>query len=225
MTDTLDQQNSLLYHSKWRRGKNNTLHHYIKKLRWKVKKSNHEFYLPDYFGPMIGSKKNVVIAEIGSGMFCTIGSLWKSAKVKVYPSDILADEFNQVFKDNGIVPFMPIEKQDMEALSYPDSYFDIVHSCNALDHTADPIKAIKEFYRVTKKGGFIYLRHFVNVGEHERYHGLHMWNLSLAGKDDCEIWNHEYRFSLKKLFPGFKTVLKRELGNEPDMVVSVLHKI
>lgn len=213
-----------LIKSRWRRGKNNTLRHYTKKLPWKVRRFNHELYLPDYFGQMIGDKKEVIIAEIGSGMFCTIGSLWKTAKVKVYPSDILANEFNQILKDNHITPLIPIVKQDMENLTYPDKFFDIVHCTNALDHTPDPIKAIKEMYRVVKPGGYIYLRHFINVGEHEKYAGLHMWNIDMQGKD-CTIWNRQERFLLSDYFKGFSTVKKRELDYEPDdMVVSILHK-
>jgi ubiquinone/menaquinone biosynthesis C-methylase UbiE len=211
--------------AKWERGKNNTLRHYTKKLPWKVKKHNHESYLPDYFGPMIGNKKEVTIAEIGSGMFCTIGSAWKTSKVKVFPSDILADEFNQILKDNGITPFITIAKENMESLSYPDNFFDITHSCNALDHTADPIKAIREMYRVTKPGGYIYLRHFVNVGEHEGYSGLHMWNIDINDKGDCVIWNPDKKFLLSDFYSGFKSVKKKELDYETeDMVVSILHK-
>src|SRR3989337_266717 len=135
--------------AKWERGKNNTLRFYRAKLPWKAKAFNTELlYLPDYFDKMIGDKKEVTIAEIGAGMFCTIGSLWKTAKVNVYPSDALAEEYSQILKESGVTPFMPVTKQDMENLTYLDSFFDIVHCVNALDHTTDPIKAIKEMYRV-----------------------------------------------------------------------------
>lgn len=212
--------------SRWRRGKNNTLRHYTKKLPWKVREHNRELYLPDYFGPLIGDKKEVTIAEVGSGMFCTIGSLSKTAKVKIYASDILALEFNQILKENNITPLIPVVVEDMEGLTYQDSFFDIVHCVNALDHTFDPIKAIKEMYRVAKPGGYIYLRHFVNVGEHERYAGLHMWNIDINGDHDCVIWSKNERHLLSDYFKGFTTVKKRELDYEhDDMVVSILHKI
>lgn len=211
--------------SKWEKGKNNTLHFYRKKLPWKNKEFNREFSLPDYFRPLIGDKKEVTIAEIGSGMFCTIGSKWQGTKVKVYPSDALADEFNQILKENKIIPLIPVEKQNMENLTYPDNFFDIVHCCNALDHTANPLKAIKEMYRVCKPEGYIYLRHFPLVGESEKYAGLHMWNIEKSNKDDCKIWNKSEQFLLSDLFPGFNTVCKRELDYEADnMVVSILHK-
>lgn len=214
-----------LLKARWEKGKNNTLHFYRKKLPWKAKQFNRELYLLDYFAPLIGDKKEVAIAELGSGMFCSIGSLWKTAKVNIYPSDALADEFNQILKEAGIEPLIPVVKEDMENLTYPDNFFDIVHCVNALDHTTNPLKAIKEMYRVVKPGGYIYLRHFVNVGENERYAGLHMWNIDLTDDNDCLIWNPGTRFLLSDHFRGFKSVKKRELDYETeDMVVSILHK-
>lgn len=214
-----------LNESKWRRGKNNTLRHYIKKLPWKVRRHNCESYLPNYFDAMIGDKNEITIAELGSGMFCTIGSMSKTAKIKIYASDILAPEFNQILKEHNITPIIPVVMEDMENLTYPDNFFDIAHCCNALDHTLDPIKAIKEMYRIVKPGGYIYLRHFVNVGEHEKYWGLHAWNIDMQGKD-CAIWNKQEKFLLSEYFEGFTTVKKRELEIEnDDMVVSILHKV
>lgn len=210
----------------WEKGKNNTLHFYRKKLPWKVKAFNSGlFELPAYFAPMIGDKTEVKIAEIGAGMFCTIGSLWKSAKVIVYPSDALANEFNQILKEAGVIPLIPVERQDMENLTYSDGFFDIVHCCNALDHTTNPLKAIAEMYRVLKTGGYIYLSHFPNVGEHEGYQGLHMWNIDINGGNDCIIWNKSDRFTLSDHFQGFNTVKKKELSYGPDdMIISILQK-
>ncbi len=209
--------------ARWEKGKNNTLRHYTRKLAWKARDFNRELYLPDYFGPMIGAKKEVTIAELGSGMFCTIGSLWKTAKVKVYPSDALANHYGQILKGGGVTPLIPVEKQDMERLSYGDNFFDIVHCVNALDHTTDPVKALKEMYRVLKPGGFIYLRHFPNVGEHEKYAGLHIWNIDLDVDNTCIIWNKEHRFPLSEIISGFVNSIQEELGSK--VIVSILRKI
>jgi SAM-dependent methyltransferase len=215
-----------LYRTKWEKGKKSTLRFYKAKLPWKNKAFNRElFYLPDYFAQMIGDKKEVSIADLGAAMFCTIGSLWKTARVKVYPSDVLADDFNQILKEQKIKPLIPVMKEDMEKLSYPDNFFDIVHCVNALDHTVNPIKALQEMYRVCKPNGYIYLRHFVNVGEHEKYYGLHLWNIDISDGGDALIWNQENRFLLSDLFKGFKSLKERELDyKKEDMVVSILHK-
>ena len=215
--------NNDLLKARWEKGKNNTLRFYRAKLPWKAKAFNTKlFSLPDYFDKMIGDKKEVNIAEIGSGMFCSIGSLWKTAKVNMYPSDALAHEFNQMLKENNITPLVYIEKQDMEKLTYPDNFFDIVHCANALDHCASPLEAIKEMYRVVKHGGYIYLCHFTDVGEHERYSGLHMWNLNMDENNNFIIWNKEKRIQINNFVPGFINSVNNNLGI--GQIISILQK-
>jgi len=211
----------------WEKGKKITLLHYRRKLYWKNKTHNHpDIYLPDYFGEMIGDKKEVKIAELGSGMFCTIGSLWKTAKVEIYASDMLAASFEEILKEFNIKSFIPVTYEDMENLSYPDNFFDIAHCRNALDHSLNPVREIMEMYRVVKPGGYIYLRHFVNAGESLGYSGLHFWNINLDENGNFIIWNKEKYFNINNYLPGFKSVKKTELDNEnDDMVVSKLQKI
>jgi len=193
---------------------------------YKAKQFNKIFPLPWYFAPMIGDKKEIYLADIGSGLFSTTGSTWPTATIHIFPSDMLADEFSEMLKTKNITPLIPVKKENMEELSYPDAYFDIVHCANALDHTTNPLKAIKEMYRVCKPGGWIYLRHYSHVGEHQAYCGLHQWNLDICNKDDCRIWNKTNEFTLSILYAGFKTELKKEMPWEPeDMVVSTLHKV
>jgi len=209
----------------WEHGKRVTLSHYAHKLYRKAEQFNHKFYLPLYFEQMIGDKKEVKIADLGAGIFCTIGSLWDTAKVRVYASDLLADDFNKLLKEHNITPLIPIEKQDMEHLTYPNGMFDIVHCVNAIDHCSDPLSALSEMYRVCKRGGWIYLRHYSNVGERQQYCGLHQWNIEFDGVDDCKFWNNGNRFMLGDLFKGFKTHLGREFAYEKkNMVISIMQK-
>lgn len=211
-----------LLKAKWDKGKNNTLRFYRKKLPWKARQFNREFYLPDFFAQMIGDKKEVTIAELGAGMFCTIGSLWKGAKVNIHASDALADEFNLILKESGVTPLIPLEKQDMESLTYADKSFDIVYCCNTLDHCTDPLKGVKEMYRIVKPGGWIYLRHAVNVGEREKYAGLHMWNVNIDNNKNIIIWNQSEKFSLENSVPGFISVIDKTSGI--DEIISILHR-
>ena len=216
----------------WEKGKGVSLHFYWKKFDAKEKEFNHAFQLPDYFAPMIGDKKEVKIADLGAGAFCTCGSTWPTAKVTVIASDLMADDFNVMLQKKNITPFIQIEKQNMEDLHYPDNEFDIVHCTNALDHTTSPYMALLEMHRICKPGGWIYLRHYAHVGEHQHYCGLHQWNIDLVPNDvlfpfddDCKIWNKTKEFTLSAAFPGFKTVMKRELPYEPpNMIVSMYQK-
>ncbi len=204
-------------------GKAFTLHHYMKTMALK-KSFNCRFPLYDYFKPMIGDKKEVAISDIGAGMWSTTGSTWPGVKVYLYPSDELADEYMRVLKEQNIKPLFSIVKQDMEHLLYPDSFFDIVHCVNALDHVIDPFKAIKEMYRVCKPGGWIYLRHHFNTAKHQKERGLHHWNMTISVNRDCIFYGKLGGFALSECVPGFVNVAKKELGYERnDMIVSILH--
>lgn len=45
--------------------------------------------------------------------------------------------------------------EDMEDLTYPDNFFDLVVCINALDHTKDAYKALRELKRVAKHWVYI----------------------------------------------------------------------
>lgn len=232
------KMNEIIIRARWEHGKKATIGFYNKKCRWKFRRYNKIFQLLDYFGPMIGNKTEVSIADLGAGMVSSIGSTWPGVKVKMFASDVLANEFNEILKyknkrwgknlNNGYKPIIPIVYEDMENLSYPDNFFDIVHCVNALDHCADPFKAIKEMYRVCKAGGWIYLRHFSENASLQQFHGLHQWNLTVQPNDlgnSCLFESVDSNFMLSDCISGFKTELRKELENEPDnMIISKLQK-
>ena len=156
-------------------------------------------------------------------MFSTTGNIWPTAMVDLYPSDILADEYNALLSEHKVSPLIPVTKQDMTALTYADESFDIVNCVNALDHCFDPLLALNEMYRVCKAGGWIHLRHFANNAEYQQYHGAHMWNICKMG-DDCRFWNREREFFLSKHFIGFKTHEEASDTEPKILVVSLLRK-
>ncbi len=135
-------------------------------------------HLPPYFKDMIGKKKQVLIAELGAGPVNTIGNLWNGVDVRIIASDRYADEYKKFWDYWGKTPIVPIEYQDMEALTYKDNLFDIVHCENALDHTPDAKKALSEMIRVCRKGGYVYLRHFKNQRTRAGFRKGHEWDIS-----------------------------------------------
>ena len=216
--------------AQWDNGKKVTIHFYNQKFNLKERQLNFRHFLPMYFDEMIGNKLHVRIADIGAGLFSTIGQFYYNGKDRVVcdvvASDLLADTFSEIIKAHGVKPIVPVEKQDMENLTYPDESFDIVHCVNAIDHCSNPEKAIYEMVRVCKKGGWVYLRHYTEVGKELHYIGLHQWNITLEGKDDCKFWNASESFSLQGGYLGFKTYIGREFTYEPrNMVISKLHKL
>ncbi len=186
---------------------NKTTFFYRVKFGSKEREFNKPAPLPKYFKYLIGDKKKVVIAELGAGPVNTIGDHCEGVDVTIFASDIFSDEYKKFWVNNGKVPLVPIEYQDMENLTYPDETFDIVHCVNALDHTPDCQKAIEEMKRVCKKGGWVYLRHAPD--QKKRYGGMHAWNASVDGFSN-----------------GKETVSTREFATylEDDLIVSTWQK-
>lgn len=132
--------------------------------------------LADFLIPLIGNKKEVKIADIGSGAYSKIGRYLNGIEVTVFSSD--NQDFTEFWKKYKATPLYEIEYQDMENLIYEDNYFDIVHCANALDHTEDALAAVKEMIRVCKPGGWVYIE--CNLFQLNTGHG-HKWNANAHG--------------------------------------------
>ena len=180
-------------------GKDNAISFYRNKLPYKERQFNHIFQLDSYFEEMIGDKKEVWIADLGAGLFSTTGSTWPNVEVHLYPSDFLADEYRKLLIEADVTPIIPVEKQDMEDLTYKDEFFDIIVCVNALDHCENPYKALQEMLRVCKVGGWIFLRHFINNAQNQKYSGFHKWNVEDDG-NGCRIWSKDDSFYLPEKF-------------------------
>ena len=169
-----------------------TLSHYKRKLAEKAAKLNHPMPVPDYLQPYISDRHYASILDVGSGPFTTVGNQLGSTTIHVVACDILAKGFKRMCDVASIRQYIPVTYQNAESLTYVTNTFDIVHCVNALDHMEHPIKALSEMYRVCKEGGYIYLKHYPNVGERNGYNGFHNWNIS----DDGRIWNKEESYTL-----------------------------
>lgn len=151
-------------------------------------KFNKPLPLVDYLLPFIGDKKEVKISDIGSGPFSVIGSYLPGIKVYIYHSD--RQDFSEFWKKRQLTSFISVEQQNMEKLTYPDGFFDIVHCLNALDHTKNAKEAVNEMIRVCKVGGWVY----INCALDQLSTGyLHQWN----AKQDGILTNKKGTFSLK----------------------------
>lgn len=193
----------------------NTLYFYNAKFKSKLDQFNVPSVLPDYFGPMIGDKKKVVIAELGAGPVCTIGNSWPNVEVGIFASDVLQKDFALLWEKYKVAPVVPVTYQDMEHLTYGDNSFDIVHCVNALDHTLDVKQALREMLRVCKPGGWIYLRHYPN--QRTQLRGMHAWDINEVS-GEAVVSNKKENFLLSE-FGDFKTQV---VG---DQIVSILCKI
>jgi SAM-dependent methyltransferase len=51
-----------------------------------------------------------------------------------------------------------MEKMDITDIGYPDAHFDVIYCSHVLEHVPDDVKAIREFVRVLKPGGWAILQ-------------------------------------------------------------------
>lgn len=154
--------------------------HYKKTIKNLVFEYNRDFPAPYYFGRFIKRKAVVKVCDLGAGPVCTVGNLWGKTKIEIYASDVLAKDYQKIIDDLNVNLKTPIEYQNMEKLTYPDNFFDIVHCVNALDHVKDLRSALSEMKRICKIGGYVYLRHGHNQKNANRDEN-HFWNCTTAG--------------------------------------------
>lgn len=159
--------------------------HYRRRIKELIEEYNKPFPAPYYFERFLKKKTEVKIADLGSGPICTLGNMWGGVKVTIYASDILQPEYTKILQELNCKLITPVEYQDMENLTYPDEFFDLVHCVNALDHTKDVQKALNEMKRVCKPGGYIYLRHGHNQKKVNSGRG-HYWNAGKMGFSNDE---------------------------------------
>jgi ubiquinone/menaquinone biosynthesis C-methylase UbiE len=48
-------------------------------------------------------------------------------------------------------------RMDITDIQYPDEYFDVIYCSHVMEHVQDDKKAMREFYRVLKSGGWAIL--------------------------------------------------------------------
>ncbi len=173
---------------------NRTTYFYRLKFKSKEAEFNKPAQLPEYFSFMMEGKDDIKIAELGAGPINTIGDSFPGKNIEIFASDIFAVEYWKFWWHHNKVPIVPVKYEDMEHLSYPDEFFDIVHCRNAIDHTPDIYQAIKEMKRVCKKGGWIYFAHA--PGQKKRYGGMHHWNMEEVDLRSTEGFSYEEKDGL-----------------------------
>jgi SAM-dependent methyltransferase len=122
----------------------------------------------------------VSILDVGSGPLTKLGKLHVNKEIRITAVDLLAPHYDRVLTDFGISPLVRTIFGDAAKLlqQFGEDKFDIVHGQNSIDHTEDPIQAIRQMIAVTKPGGFVVLFHVENEGKNEGYKQLHKWDFT-----------------------------------------------
>lgn len=165
---------------------------------------------------------NPKIMDVGCALSYMFGDIIDGEKREVIYLDPLANFYNKIL-DKYKIDRPRIKFGTFETLSFffePNS-IDFIHIRNALDHSSNPIEGILQCLIILKKGGILYLNHFVNEGEKEGYRGFHQYNLK--EKDgNFIIWNKDKTIDLNKLLENIAEV--KTTITENGRVVCVIQK-
>lgn len=179
-----------------------------------IKKFNKSNPLAGYLISFLGDKKHVKIADLGSGPFSIIGNYLDGVKLEIHLID--NQDFTDFWKKYQVIPFLPIEKANMEKLSYADNFFDIVHCVNALDHTKDALSSVKEMIRICKSEGYIYID--CALDQMSTGH-KHYWNV----KKDGTFYNLRSSFNLKDF--GFEIkFIENNMEDRYNHIIAIYNK-
>jgi SAM-dependent methyltransferase len=168
---------------------------------------------------------DVHILDVGSGPLSGFGTVHKGLKLNVRAADPLAPAYQALYEQYRVKPAVPVELAFAEDLNafYPSSSFDLVVCQNALDHTFDPWRGIRQMLEITKPGCYVLLRHSRNEAENECYSGLHQWNLDSNTNGDFMLWNKKISLNITQLLTDIAEV--RLLDSEPQHIVVCLRKL
>jgi len=164
---------------------------------------------------------NPIILDVGCGMSYATGNLDADGKeLNIHYVDALATFFNE-HKDK-YASFLPsVEFGMMEYLSafYPHHDVSLIIIQNALDHSANPIKAILEALDALHEGGCLYLHHHPNEAEYEHYRGFHKFNICIEDQR-LIIWNKSERYDINAMIKDFARIECSVVDNNPIAVIT-----
>ncbi len=189
----------------WETGKKHELDFWrswldTKGLKWSEEyknRQNPERPLQDYVTKYLSLRETVSVLDVGAGPLTILGKCWSGHTVHITAVDALANEYNHLLKEFDITPLVRTELCEAERLleRFPTNHFDLVHVCNALDHSYDPLLGLLQMLAVVKPGHYVLVQGAVNEGETAQYQGFHQWNFEV-NNGDFLIWNHQIRFSV-----------------------------
>lgn len=136
-------------------------------------------HLQEELGP--DAPTTVRVLDVGAGPISTVGLAWPGHIVDLVAVDRRAETYQHILREAGVRPRVPTVPGIGESLAemFTRPSFDVVYCQNALDHSSDPLEAIRQMLAVTKATGFVYLTHAENEAESQHYHGLHQWNITV----------------------------------------------
>jgi ubiquinone/menaquinone biosynthesis C-methylase UbiE len=159
-----------------------------------------------------------IILEIGcgrGGFACYMATKYAGKFDKYIAADFsdVAVQMGKLYSEKSNIKGIVWTVQDIMNIDFPDNYFDIVISCETIEHVAEPKLAIKELYRVTKPKGIL----FLTTPNYGNFYGLYRVYLRLTGRKWTEVGQPINKFVI---FDKTKLWLKN-VGYQIDFCNSV----
>jgi SAM-dependent methyltransferase len=175
---------------------------------------------------MAPAGSTIKVVDVGAGPITCVGKKLPGYTVENTAVDALGDEYRVVLERADLKPPVWTEQCESERLTqkFGEDVFHLAYARNTLDHSYDPVRAIREMVRVVKPGGAVVLEHAPDEAEEERYLGLHQWNLR------CEqgrfiVWRRDTRIDVANELTGIATLEQaRESTSDSPLHRVVLRK-
>jgi len=116
--------------------------------------------------------------DLGSGP-ASVLSNYATDKISVIPVDVLAHEYMQISVAENLIRPIAVAGEKLSEF-FPDEYFHVVFTSNALDHMTHPWHVVQNCFHILKEGGVFCIRSFVREADRQKYSGLHQHNLVLT---------------------------------------------
>jgi SAM-dependent methyltransferase len=123
--------------------------------------------------------KHARILDVGAGPLTHVGFQSPQRRLEVVAVDPLAPAYDELLARHGVAPVVRTQPGDAERLTdlFAPNSFDIVTARNCIDHSYDPVAALRAMLAVCKPGSTVLLQHAIHEAETQGYAGLHQWNL------------------------------------------------
>jgi hypothetical protein len=139
----------------------------------------------------------VRVLDVGAGPISSLGKTHGDLRLEITAVDPLGEEYSRLLADAGIEPVIPTltcRGEDV-ARRFGAGAFEVAYSRNALDHSADPVAAVRAMVGTVVPQGFVALRHYRNEAENSSYVQLHNWNFDVEA-GSLFIWGPYGRYDL-----------------------------
>ncbi len=132
------------------------------------------------------------VLDVGSGPLSLLVHGWQTGRLDLVACDPLADHYRPLLARNGLSASYPQLACPGEALvtHFGRASFDVAWIHNALDHSADPQKVLREMADVLRPGGYLLFQGWSREGSAQRWQGLHRHDLFLDSERQLMTESH-----------------------------------